>query len=85
MIPIGQLFTIVSQPLFDKLKQGLSNVVPVMGTAISALQGDIPSLQRVYGLIAEEVEEAGLGQFVMYGDPNENGKREAEGLIYERI
>jgi hypothetical protein len=40
---------------------------------------------RVAGLIAEEVEAAGLGEYVFYGEPDENGNREIEGIQYDRV
>lgn len=46
---------------------------------------DIPYLDRHYGLIAEEVEQAGLKEYVSYGDRNEEGIRETEGIEYDRL
>ncbi|GIN86981.1 hypothetical protein J6TS2_33670 [Heyndrickxia sporothermodurans] len=46
---------------------------------------DIPFIERIPGLIAEDVLDAGLGQFVIYGEPDENGNREVEGLMYDRL
>ena len=46
---------------------------------------DIPYLDRHNGLIAEDVEEVGLGQFVNYGDPDEDGNREVMGIQYDRL
>lgn len=46
---------------------------------------DIPYMDRQNGLIAEDVEEAGLGQFVNYGDPDEDGVREVMGIQYDRL
>src|SRR5699024_11860267 len=42
--------------------------------------GSTEGLGRVYGLIAEDVEDAGLEEYVEYG---EDGK--VEGLKYERL
>lgn len=46
---------------------------------------DVPYLQRYYGLIAEDLVDAGLGMFVQYGKPNEDGEREIEGIEYDRV
>lgn len=50
-----------------------------------AQEPDVPYLQRISGLIAEEVVDAGLPQFVIYGAADENGNREVEGLQYDRL
>ena len=47
--------------------------------------GDIPYVERSYGLIAEELAEVGLSEFVAYGDADENGNREIEGIQYDRV
>ncbi|MCY9056059.1 DUF859 domain-containing protein [Bacillus spizizenii] len=46
---------------------------------------DIPYLERIGGLIAEDVEDAGLSLFVHYSNPDEKGHREVEGLMYDRL
>lgn len=46
---------------------------------------DIGEIRRVSGLIAEEVEAVGLSEFVLYGEPDENGNREIESLMYDRL
>ncbi|MED1079441.1 prophage endopeptidase tail family protein [Bacillus licheniformis] len=46
---------------------------------------DKPYLERIPGLIAEEVFEAGLKEFVFFGKPDENGNREIEGIMYDRL
>lgn len=46
---------------------------------------DKPYLERIPGLIAEDVFEAGLKEFVFYGKPDENGNREIEGVMYDRL
>lgn len=46
---------------------------------------DIPYLERIPGLIAEEVEAAGLERYVVYGEPDENGVRHPESLMYDRL
>lgn len=45
---------------------------------------DIPVLERCYGLIAEDVEDVGLGKYVLYGY-NKDGTKEVESLQYERM
>ncbi|MBM6846087.1 phage tail spike protein [Bacillus licheniformis] len=44
-----------------------------------------PYIERIPGLIAEEVFEAGLKEFVFFGKPDENGNREIEGIMYDRL
>ncbi|MFE4759061.1 hypothetical protein ACFRIB_54645, partial [Streptomyces mirabilis] len=46
---------------------------------------EAPYISRIPGLIAEDVEAAGLPEFVSYGEPDETGKREIEGLMYDRL
>ena len=46
--------------------------------------GDI-SLTPSYGLIAEDLEEAGLEKFCVYGKDNEDGTKEIEGIQYDRL
>lgn len=46
---------------------------------------DIPYIERVPGLVAEDVEAAGLSRFVNYGLPDENGHRKIEGVMYDRL
>lgn len=48
-------------------------------------EGDKPYITRIPGLIAEDVEAAGLKEFVSYGEADESGKREIEGLMYDRL
>jgi len=40
---------------------------------------------RVPGLIAEDLVEAGLEEYVFYGEPDEEGNREIEGIQYDRL
>lgn len=40
---------------------------------------------RIPGLVAEDLIEAGLERFAVYGPPNENGERELEEVQYDRI
>lgn len=49
------------------------------------VEEEAPYISRIPGLIAEDVEAAGLSEFVSYGEPDENGKREIEGLMYDRL
>lgn len=46
---------------------------------------EIPHLDRHYGLIAEDVERVGLENYVSYGGPDDDGKREVEGIEYDRL
>jgi phage minor structural protein len=46
---------------------------------------DVPFIERVPGMIAEEVIEAGLEDYVLYGKPDKDGNREVEGLMYDRL
>jgi phage minor structural protein len=46
---------------------------------------EVPFIERVPGMIAEEVIEAGLGEYVIYGKPDKDGNREVEGLMYDRL
>lgn len=46
---------------------------------------DVPFLERHYGMIAEDLVEAGLEMYVQYGAPDENGHREVEGIEYEKV
>ena len=43
------------------------------------------NLNPVYGLIAEDLVEAGLNNFCEYGEEKEDGTRELEGIHYDRI
>lgn len=42
-------------------------------------------LERIYGLIAEDLIDCGLDMFVNYGPADENGKRETMGIAYDRL
>ena len=46
---------------------------------------DIQSINRIFGLIAEDVEESGLTEYVQYGIDEETGKKEIEGIQYDRL
>ncbi|MBT2615133.1 collagen-like protein [Bacillus sp. ISL-78] len=46
---------------------------------------DIPALSRVPGLIAEDVIAVGLPEYASYGEFKEDGTREVEGLMYDRL
>ncbi|MCY7879533.1 hypothetical protein MOB05_20860, partial [Bacillus spizizenii] len=66
------------------------NVVENYAESLANGEGDTaddeaPYITRIPGLIAEDVEAAGLSEFVSYGEPDENGKREIEGLMYDRL
>ncbi|AYJ75174.1 putative minor structural protein [Bacillus phage BSP36] len=62
-----------------------------LGTPISdeesgeEIEEDIPYLERYYGFIAEDLVEEGLEMFATYGKADENGKRELEGIAYDRL
>ncbi|QXN70038.1 putative tail protein [Bacillus phage vB_BspH_Mawwa] len=45
----------------------------------------MPSTKRAYGLIAEELLDAGLDMFVIYGPEDEQGNAEVEGIAYDRL
>ncbi|MFS0749520.1 phage tail protein [Oceanobacillus sp. 1P07AA] len=47
-------------------------------------ENDIPVLKKHYGLIAEDLVDVGLDMFVQYGEPDENGHAEVEGIEYDR-
>lgn len=40
---------------------------------------------RVAGLIAEDLIEAGLDEYVLFGEPDEDGNRQVESIQYERL
>jgi hypothetical protein len=46
---------------------------------------DIPAISRVPGLIAEDVIAVGLSEYASYGEFKEDGTREVEGLMYDRL
>ncbi len=46
---------------------------------------DTPYIERHAGLIAEDLLEAGLGEYVAYGPSDEQGNREVEGIQYDRL
>ena len=43
------------------------------------------SLDSYYGLIAEDLEKAGLSKFCTYGKADKDGKKELEGIMYDRF
>lgn len=49
------------------------------------VEEDIPFIERSYGLIAEDLVDAGLDMFVSWGKADENGQREVEGIEYDRL
>lgn len=55
------------------------------GETINWKKEDVPYLERIAGLIAEDVEAAGLSAYVVYGEKDKNGKRPIEGLMYDRL
>ncbi|WP_342615075.1 hypothetical protein [Peribacillus frigoritolerans] len=54
------------------------------GEVVDWAELDIPQLERVSGLIAEDVIAAGLPEYATY-EFNEDGTREVEGLMYDRL
>ncbi|MED1205851.1 phage tail spike protein [Heyndrickxia acidicola] len=46
---------------------------------------NVPFIERIPGVVAEDVEAAGLSQYVVYNDPDANGNREIEGVQYDRL
>lgn len=46
---------------------------------------DIPPLERIFGLIAEDVYESGLKEYVTYSINPETGEKEIEGIQYDRL
>ena len=43
------------------------------------------NIDSYYGLIAEDLEATGLEKFCSYGKENKDGKKEVEGIMYDRI
>ena len=48
-------------------------------------EAECSSLDSYYGLIAEDLEATGLEKFCSYGKENKDGKKEVEGIMYDRI
>ncbi|WP_223251693.1 prophage endopeptidase tail family protein [Bacillus sp. LLTC93] len=46
---------------------------------------DRPYLERVPGLIAEDLYEAGLNEYLFWSEPDKNGERQIEGVMYDRL
>ncbi|ANZ98105.1 hypothetical protein BFC20_10510 [Brochothrix thermosphacta] len=46
---------------------------------------EVLPVERIHGLIAEDLVEAGLTEFVSYGELNEDGTKEVEGIQYDRL
>lgn len=55
------------------------------GKEIDWDEANVEELKRIPGLVAEDLVEAGLERFAVYGPPNENGERELEEVQYDRI
>lgn len=55
------------------------------GTEIDWDEVGVSDVIRIPGLVAEDLIEAGLERFAVYGPPNENGERELEEVQYDRI
>lgn len=58
----------------DSIVNGKNKPVPFRGY-----------LQRYHGLIAEDLVDVGLPEFVSYGETNTDGTREIEGIEYARL
>jgi hypothetical protein len=92
-------YKLLEEPIPDDLPYKILNLVPktwydktaveryaeALANGEDVSQIDIPPIERIPGLIAEDVVDAGLGQYVIYGHPDENGNREVEGLMYDRL
>jgi hypothetical protein len=92
-------YKLLEEPVPDDLPPKILNLIPKTwydknaceayadalskGEDISKI--DIPPIERIPGLIAEDVEAAGLGQYVVYGEPDEKGNRPVEGIMYDRL
>ena len=48
-------------------------------------EAECSSLDSYYGLIAEDLEAAGLNKFCSYGKEDKDGNKEIEGIMYDRI
>ena len=48
-------------------------------------EAECSSLDSYYGLIAEDLEAAGLNKFCSYGKEDKDGNKEVEGIMYDRI
>lgn len=46
---------------------------------------EVLPVERIHGLIAEDLVEAGLTEFVSYGELNDDGTKEVEGIQYDRL
>ncbi|MFB7301673.1 phage tail spike protein [Heyndrickxia sporothermodurans] len=91
-------YKIDEQPVSADLPYKLLNVVPktwydknaveayadVLSKGLDVTKEDIPYIERIPGLVAEDVRDAGLDQYVIYGE-SKNGVREVEGLMYDRL
>ncbi|SLM97052.1 Structural protein, phage associated [Brachybacterium faecium] len=48
-------------------------------------EDEVLPVERIHGLIAEDLVEAGLTEFVSYGELNDDGTKEVEGIQYDRL
>lgn len=55
------------------------------GEKIDWDDANVSDIRRIPGVIAEDLVQAGLERFAVYGPPNENGERELEEVQYDRI
>jgi hypothetical protein len=92
-------YKIDEQPIAIDVAQRILNVIPkdwfdknaseayarALTEGLDPDKEDIPYLDRVPGVVAEDVEAAGLSQFVTYSNPDESGNREITGVMYDRL
>lgn len=55
------------------------------GEVVNWDEEGVSYIEPIPGLIAEDVYAAGLKHFVTFGEPEENGERELEGIHYDRL
>lgn len=55
------------------------------GSGLSESGEHIIPIERHYGLVAEDLVNAGLSMYVQYGEPDDTGNREVEGIAYDRL
>lgn len=48
-------------------------------------EDEVLQIERIHGFIAEDLVEAGLTEFVTYGETKEDGTKEVEGIQYDRL
>lgn len=73
-------FDRTSVETYAKLLERESN-----GEVVNWSEEDIPYIERIPGLVAEDVESVGLSDYVIYESPNELGVRRTQSLMYDRL